>query len=97
MKKTYSENKTTCEVTFELPPEVQAQTAQICGEFNGWDQEANPMERQDDGSFTLTLELSSGRSYQFRYLLDETHWENDWAADTYVPNLFGGEDSVVEV
>jgi len=33
----------------------------------------------------------------FRYLVDGERWENDWAADAYVPNPFGGEDSVVEV
>lgn len=97
LKKDYSETKATCQVTFELPPEVQAQTAQLCGEHNDWNQESYPMTRQDNGSFTLTVELAAGRSYQFRYLLDEIHWENDWAADSYVPNPFGEENSVVEV
>jgi hypothetical protein len=29
--------------------------------------------------------------------VDENQWENDWAADGYVSNDFGGEDSVVAV
>ncbi len=32
-----------------------------------------------------------------KYLLDGERWENDWAADGYVPNPFASEDSVVEV
>ncbi len=34
---------------------------------------------------------------RFRYLLDGERWENDWAADGYVPNPFGSEDSLLEV
>jgi len=40
---------------------------------------------------------SAPRMGPFRYLVDGERWENDWAADAYVPNPFGGEDSVVEV
>jgi len=28
-------------------------------------------------------------------LIDDERWENDWAADDYVPNGFGGDNSVV--
>lgn len=49
------------------------------------------------GSFTATVRLPGGRRYRFRYVLDDGRWENDWAADGYVTNEFGGEDSVVEV
>ena len=43
------------------------------------------------------MELAAGRRWRFRYLLDGARWENDWAADDYVANEFGGEDSVVEL
>ena len=36
-----------------------------------------------------------GRSYRFRYYLGGGRWENDWDADSYVDNEFGGADSVV--
>ena len=32
-----------------------------------------------------------------RYLLDGQRWDNDWAADAYVRNDFGGDDSVVDL
>jgi hypothetical protein len=41
--------------------------------------------------------LDAGRAYRFRYLLDDQRWENDWAADAYLPNSFGGDDSVVDL
>jgi len=55
------------------------------------------LERREDGRFTLTLSLTPGQSYRFRYLLDGSRWENDWAADSYAPNPYGSDDSVVEV
>lgn len=86
----------TCIVTFELPGEAAA-GGHVCGDFNDWSQTATPLERRDDGSLAATVELRAGRSYRFRYLLADGRWENDWHADAYVPNGFGGDDSVVEV
>lgn len=96
-KKTPSESSESCQVTFELPPDVNAQTACLVGEFNDWNVESHPMTRNEDGSFTVTVALSPGQSYRFRYLLDGERWENDWAADAYVPNEYGSEDSVVQL
>jgi len=48
-----------------------------------------------DGSFTLTLDLETGREYQFRYLLDGTNWINDEAADSYCPSGFGDSQNSV--
>ena len=55
------------------------------------------MKRRKDGSFSSIVSLKPGQSYRFRYLLDGTRWENDGAADAYVPNEFGSDDSVVNV
>lgn len=95
--KNVSENKKVCQVTFELPNEVKAETAFLCGDFNEWSKISHPMDRQQDGKFTLTLSLEVGRAYHFRYWLDGERWENDWCADCYKPNPFGSEDSVVTV
>ena len=97
LKKTYSDDGHECQVIFELPAEVAAQAASLCGEFNEWDPSAHPMEQQADGSFTLTVALEPGRAYRFRYLLDGARWENNRAADGYVPNPYGSDDSLVQV
>jgi 1,4-alpha-glucan branching enzyme len=83
-------------VTFEVPAGAAAQTACVCGELNGWAKGANPMKRRKGGSYAVTLQLAPGR-YEFRYFLDGERWENEWAADEYVPNEFGLDNSVVEV
>ena len=85
----------TCKVTFELPAAVGAELAHVCGDFNDWSRTATPMTRRRDGSFRVAVVLEPGRDHRFRYLLDGVRWENDWAADGYVPNDHGGDDSVV--
>lgn len=96
LTKVYSKKTRQTRVTFELPAELNAQTACLCGEFNSWDTTAHPMKRRKDGSFTLTIPLEAG-AHRFRYILDGERWENDWAADDYVPNEYGSDDSVVQV
>ena len=89
--------KGTASVTFTLDPGVGAQTAAVCGDWNDWSADTDVMRRDAAGGFSLTVDLDAGRTYRFRYLLDGQRWDNDWAADAYVPNSFGGDDSVVDL
>ncbi len=97
LKKNYTKTGKACRVTFNLPAEVNAKSAALCGEFNDWDIKALPMKRLKNKSFSATITLPAGQSYRFRYVLDGKRWENDWEADAYVPNGHGAEDSLVEV
>ncbi len=74
-------------VTFTLPAEVVAGAASgiILGEFNNWDNSnATSLKKQRDGSMKATLTLESGRTYQYRYLLNDGRWVNDHTADNFV-------------
>lgn len=82
-------------VTFSLPAEVQGETVCLVGDFNGWDEQMTPMQRAEDGGFSIMLNLEKGREYQFRYLINGTEWHNDWQADSYVPNPYSGDNSVI--
>ena len=84
-------------VTFTVDPGVGAQTAAVCGDWNDWSADADVMRRDAEGGFRLRVDLEAGRTYRFRYFLDGERWDNDWAADAYVPNSFGGDDSVVDL
>lgn len=97
IKKTPTKSGNTSRVTFELPAALGARTVHLCGEFNDWSETDTPLIQRKDGRFSVTVTLPRGRSYRFRYLINGEKWENDWEADTYVPNVFGGEDSVVEL
>jgi 1,4-alpha-glucan branching enzyme len=81
------------EVVFQLPAHDGVGQIALVGDFNGWSQEAHPMTRQD-GRFEVSVPLERGRRYRYRYLIDGHRWENDWNADEYEPNEYGGDDSV---
>jgi 1,4-alpha-glucan branching enzyme len=97
VSKRYLKTRPVCKVTFSLPAAVQGEAAHLVGDFNNWDEAATPMKRQKDGSFSITLDLEPGREYQFRYLVNNSEWHNDWQADKYTPNPFSGDNSVVVV
>ena len=99
MKKRYIKDGQLCKVTFMLPKEAARHVKQVnvAGDFNNWDNTATPLKRNRTGTFSVTLSLDCGRSYRFKYLIDGSRWENDWYADNYVPNQYGGEDSVVSL
>ncbi|WNJ16860.1 isoamylase early set domain-containing protein [Pontibacter sp. G13] len=97
--KKFLKSKPVCKVTFKVPKTVAngAKDITIVGDFNDWNSEALPMKGLKNGSFTATVDLPSGKEYQFRYLLDGDKWENDEAADKYVPSPFGGAENCVLV
>lgn len=99
IKKQYLKRRKTCKVTFRLPRIAAPDAKAVCivGDFNGWSIYASPMKRLRTGDFTITLEVEPGREYQFRYLIDEDRWENDWNADKYVKSPYGSDNSVVIV
>ena len=83
-------------VTFQLPSTIWAETVHLVGDFNDWSRHTNPLKRAASGMWEITLELDADETYQFRYLVDGNHWQNDWNADRYVPNPLGGDNSVIE-
>jgi 1,4-alpha-glucan branching enzyme len=87
----------TVQVTFTLPATIDAQEVALCGEFNNWSTDDIKLARNLDGPWRTIVVLEPGRSYRYRYLLDKQRWENAWHADDYVPNPYGGEDSVIVV
>lgn len=84
-------------VTFELSAGAGASSSHLCGEFNDWSTTAQPMSPCDDGGFSTTIPLQAGCRYRYRYFVDGVRWENDWEADDYVANDFGGDDSVADI
>lgn len=82
-----------CEVTFRIKPQDAAEAA-VLTEANGWTPIS--MEQLKSGEFKARVRLPVGQRFQFRYLIDGNRWENDEAADAYVPNEHGGENSVVD-
>jgi hypothetical protein len=92
LKKQYLKSRDRCKVTFRLPKAAapgSCKIVHIVGEFNDWSTVKTPMKRLKNGEFKAVVDLIPGRAYQFRYLIDQTTWENDWEADRYVKSDFG--------
>ena len=83
-----------CRVTFSYQARDDARhRVELRGDFNNWGEDALPLKRQRDGSYRVTVNLPQDGEYAFRYLIDDEHWDNDEAADAYVPNPFGTGDN----
>ena len=68
----------------------------IRGDFNNWQLGETPMKlTKTTGAWSVSLDLETGKEYQFRYLIDGTTWENDPEADKFVPSGLGSENSVL--
>jgi len=92
LKKAYSTTKSVCKVTFSLPIEAapDAEKVMLVGDFNDWNTQDALVLKKGKNQFETSIELAAGRSYEFRYLIDNKRWENDWEADDYVPSPFAG-------
>ena len=93
--KKYSKDGKKCDVTFELPAEINSSQAYLCGDFSEWTPEQ--MDHKEEGGFSISLSLKANQNYQFRYRLDGERWENDTNADALIPNPFGSEDSILQL
>lgn len=100
IKKQFLKSKPVCKVGFKLSKEMAEGATKAClvGDFNGWNETIDEMNRLKDGSFSFSVDLETGRNYQFRYLLDGSTWVNDEAADEYQASGFGdAQNSVISL
>jgi predicted flap endonuclease-1-like 5' DNA nuclease len=88
-------------VTFSLSAAIvgEATSAILLGEFNNWDANNGiTLKKQKDGSLKATANLEAGKSYQYRYLLNDGRWVNDERAENYVhASGFAVENCVITV
>lgn len=93
VQKTYYKTKDYCKVKFSFAPET-AEKVEIRGLNSNWE-ESVIMSKKKDGSFSADVNLPKESTHEFKYLVDETIWLNDTAADAEVANEFGGTNSVI--
>lgn len=94
--KKYQPTKSNCKVTFSYPALDGVQTVKVLGDFNNWDAHKAPVMKKSKTDFSTSLELNLGQAYEFKYLVNDSQWENDFSADKYVSSPFTGiENSVI--
>lgn len=91
----------TTTVSFLLPAEIVAgaQEAILLGDFNEWNpSEAVRLHKLEDGSMKADIALQPGLTYQYRYLLSDGRWVNDYSDKTWT-EAFGAvvENCIVAV
>ena len=70
----------------------EAKEVSLVGNFNQWNSQANPLKKDKNGNWKVTLPLEPGR-YEYRFIADG-NWENDPLCSCRVTNEFGGENCV---
>ncbi|MCH2213756.1 MAG: isoamylase early set domain-containing protein [Flavobacteriales bacterium] len=97
IKKQFLKSKPVCKVTFSMPAEAapEAKEIQLVGEFSEWTKSPIEMKKLKNGSFKTTVNLETGKEYEFRYVIDGERWENDWEADAYRQSPIAAEENSV--
>ena len=70
----------TTKVKFKLPAENVSGASEglLLGEFNNWNHaEGVQLKKIEDGSMVAEIALTAGRSYEYRYFLNDGRWVND--------------------
>ena len=88
VQKTYFKTKDYCKVKFTFSVE-NAETVEILGLNSDW-QNSVVMSKKKDGSFSIDIPLPKDTQHEFKYLVNETEWINDPAADEQQPNDIAG-------
>lgn len=91
--KQFLKSKPVCKVTFALPAE-EAKKVSVVGSFNDWNAKKLPLKKLKNGTFKGTVDLETGNSYEFKYIVDGSY-VNDEAADAYAWNDFAGAENGV--
>lgn len=76
--------------------EPQARSVAVAGDFNGWQPQKTPLQRTEDGAWTVTLQVKPGR-YHYMFVVDGQEWITDPFAGEYSSDGFGAKNAVLDV
>jgi 1,4-alpha-glucan branching enzyme len=99
IEREYSKDMKSCLIKFHVPKEIAsgANSIAVAGTFNDWNQHSHQLEKQKNGDFRLDVVLEPDKYYEFRFIIDETRWENAHNADRYFWSDYSNcDNSVIE-
>jgi outer membrane biosynthesis protein TonB len=98
IKKSYVSAKGIYKVTFSLPVAALQgnKSVALLGDFNNWEPSKGIALKSGKTEFSVSVDLAPG-TYEFKYLIDNNIWENDFNADNYSPSPFAGVNNSVLV
>jgi 1,4-alpha-glucan branching enzyme len=80
-------------ITFVMPAIDNCACLYLVGKFGDWNESVYRMQRADDGTWFLALELESDCDYQYRYRTDKGDWYDDPAITGYMQKFDGNYPS----
>lgn len=93
IKKQFLKSKPICKVTFTVPAK-DANEVLVAGNWNNWNAKAEPLKKLKNGTFKGTVNLESGNSYEFKYVVDG-QWQNEEQADAFTWSEYASADNSV--
>lgn len=99
VKKQYFKTKPYCKVTFRLEKKKAggAHNVALAGDFNAWQAGRTPMKSLKSGDFTASVNLTKGREYQYRFVINGDCWITDETADKQIYCDFAQAQNAVVV
>jgi len=67
-------------VTFTMPAIDGCSCLYLVGKFDEWNESVYRLQHAENGTWSLTLELESGREFQYRFRTNDGRWLNDPSA-----------------
>lgn len=93
-KKTIKQKIKKQEVTISIK-DSEANDVFLAGDFNNWDPETLPMEKDDYGVWKRTLKLEPNL-YEYKFIIDG-EWKTDPQNSKTCPNCFGTENNILAI
>jgi len=81
-------------VTFTMPTIDGCSCMYLVGRFNEWNESVYRMQRANDSMWALTLELESGREFQYCFRTNDGTWLKDPTAP-HAYHLFESETALI--
>jgi len=96
IKKSFVKSKKQYKVTFEVPNEQvgKGRDVRVLGTFNGWSWDKGLPMSSGKNAYKADISLAPGE-YQFRYLVDNQEWKNDWDAPGYTASGYASDNCVL--
>ncbi len=83
-------------VLLRIKPEPWVTQVALVGSFNNWDKDADPMERDPDGSYRFVISLNPG-VYEYKFVLNGAVWISDPSASEGKSDNLGGHNSLLKI
>ncbi|MFH0733388.1 MAG: isoamylase early set domain-containing protein [bacterium] len=85
-------------VTFTVPIDISSShtACSIVGDFNNWNPTVHQLRRSNFYSpFSIKIELPVNKTYEFKFLFEDSSWYVENEADGFIQNVHGTQNSLL--